>query len=63
MKVPGDDWLFKTNSFQIGDFIFMLNTDWMAKKQLNVNSINHFYKQWTKNILKEIRILLFNSII
>ena len=36
--------------------IFMLNTDWMAKKQLNVNSINHFYKQQKKH-LKEIRIL------
>ena len=23
----------------------MLNTDWMAKKQLNVNLINYFYKQ------------------
>ena len=40
-----NDWLVKTNSFLFGDFIFMLDTDWMAKKQLNVNSINHFYKQ------------------
>ena len=47
---PEDDWLVKTNSFLIGDFIFMLNTDWMAKRQLNVNSIN-------QNILKEIRVL------
>ena len=31
--------------------MFMPNTDWMAKKQLNINSINHFYKA---NILKEI---------
>ena len=27
----------------------MLNTDWMAKKQLNVNSINHFYKHLKRN--------------
>ena len=42
--MPEDDWLFKTNSFLIGDFIFMLSTDWMAKKQLNVSSIDHFCK-------------------
>ena len=41
IKLPEDDWLVKNNSFQIGDFIFMLNTDWMAKKQLNVYLINH----------------------
>ena len=34
----------------------MPNTDWIAKKQLNVNLINHLYKQ-RQNILKEIRIL------
>ena len=45
MKLPEDDWLVKHNSFLIGGFIFMLNTDWMAKKQLYVNSISHFYKQ------------------
>ena len=45
-------WLVKKNSFLTGDFIFMLNTDWMAKKQLNVNLINHFYKQ-QKNIQKK----------
>ena len=36
--------LVKTNSSLIGDLIFMLNTDWMTKKQLNIDSINHFYK-------------------
>ena len=45
MKLPEDDWLVKTNSFLIGGFMFMLDTDWIAKKQLNLNSINHFYKQ------------------
>ena len=33
----------------IGDFVFMLNTDWMAKKQLNVNSINRFYNYLKRN--------------
>ena len=42
----------KTNSFLNGDFIFILNTDWMAKRQLNINSINHFYKQQTKHLKK-----------
>ena len=50
IKIPEDDWLVKTNSLVIGDFIFMLNTDWMTKRQLNVNSINHFYKQQTKHL-------------
>ena len=45
MKLPVDDWLVKINSFLIGDFIFILNVDWMAKKQLNVNSINHLNKK------------------
>ena len=45
MKLPEHDWLVKTNSFLIGDFIFMLNADWMAKKQLDVNPFNHFYKK------------------
>ena len=40
-------------SFLIGDFIFMLNTDWMAKKQLNVNSINIFYKQEKKHLKRD----------
>ena len=44
-KLPEDDWLVKTNNFLIGDFIFMANTDWMAKKQLDVNFINHLHKQ------------------
>ena len=44
IKLPEDDWSVKTNGFLIGDFKFILNTDWMTKKQLNVNSINHFYK-------------------
>ena len=34
MKLPEDNWLVKTNSFLIGEFIFVLNADWMAKKQL-----------------------------
>ena len=34
----------------------MVYTDWMAKKQLDINSINHLYKQY-KDYLKEIRIL------
>ena len=34
----------------------MLDTDWMAKKQLNVNSINLSINS-RQNILKEIRIL------
>ena len=33
--LPEDNLLVKTNSSLIRDFIFMLNTDWMAKKQLN----------------------------
>ena len=36
MKLPEDDWLVKTNSFLIGDLIFMLHTDRMAEKPLNV---------------------------
>ena len=28
----------------------MLNTDWLAKNQLNVNSINHFDKEQTKHL-------------
>ena len=47
--------LVKNNIFLIEVFIFMFNTDWMAKKQLNVNLINHFHKQQKKH-LKEIRI-------
>ena len=48
VKTPEDD-LVKFNSFPIGDFIFMLNTDWIAKKQLNVNSVNKFYKHLKRN--------------
>ena len=46
MKLPANnDWLVKAKSFLIGEFIFMLiYSDWMAKKQLDVNSVNHFYK-------------------
>ena len=40
-----DSWLVKTKSFLIGDFTFMTNTDWMTKKQLDANLINHLYKQ------------------
>ena len=50
MKLPEDYWLVKTNSFLIGDFIFILNVDWMAKKQLNVNSINHLNKKQKKHL-------------
>ena len=51
MKLPANnDWLVKAKSFLIGEFIFMLiYSDWMAKKQLDVNSINHFYKIKTKH--------------
>ena len=44
-KSKEDDWLFKANSFLIGDFIFVANTDSMTKKQLDVDLINHLYKQ------------------
>ena len=46
MKLPANnDWLVKAKSFLIGEFIFtLIYSDWMAKKQLDVNSINHFYK-------------------
>ena len=30
----------------------MLNTDWMAKKQLGINSINHFYNSRQKMLKK-----------
>ena len=30
-----NDWLIETNSFLIGELIFILNTDWMAKNQLD----------------------------
>ena len=40
------------NSFLTGDFIFMANTDWMTKKQLDVNLINHLYKQYKKHFQK-----------
>ena len=45
MKLPEDNWLVEANRFLIGHFIFMLNVDWMAKKQLYVSSINHFFKK------------------
>ena len=41
---PEDDWLVKTNRFLIGGFVFMLDIDWIAKKQLNVNSMNVILK-------------------
>ena len=50
MKLPEDNWLVKTNRFLIGDFIFMLNVDWMAKKQLDISSINHFFKKQKKHL-------------
>ena len=51
MKLPANnDWLVKAKSFLIGEFIFMLiYSDWMAKNELDVNSINHFYKIQTKH--------------
>ena len=42
-------WLVKSNSFLIGVFIFMLNTDWNAKNHFNVNSISDFYKHLKRN--------------
>ena len=63
---PGWDfsgWELSGGNHPGGNFsIFMLNPDWMANKQLNVNLINPFYKQQKKH-LKEIRILEFNFII
>ena len=35
----------------------MFNTDWLTKKKFDSNSVNHFYKQYTKD-LKEIRIVV-----
>ena len=49
MKLPEDDWLVKHNSFLTGGFIFMLNTDWMAKKQLYVNSISHLIQSISRS--------------
>ena len=31
----------------------MANTDWMTKKQLGVNLINHLYRQWKKTFKKK----------
>ena len=44
----------KSNSFLIGEFIFILNSDWMGKKQLDVNQ--SFLKTVDNKRLKEIRI-------
>ena len=52
MKIPEDDWFVKTNSFLIGDLIFMASTDWMTKKQLDVNLINRLCKQQKKTFKK-----------
>ena len=46
-----DDWLIKTNSILIGEFILILNTDWMGKINWMFVSINHFYKQYTKSFV------------
>ena len=35
MKSSEYDWLIETNSFLIGDLILILDTDWMAYKQLD----------------------------
>ena len=51
MKLPEDNWLVKTISFLIGEFIFVLNADWMTKKQLgNQMSIQSIIKS-RKNII------------
>ena len=46
-----DDWLIKTNSILIGEFILILNTDWMGKMNWMLVSINHFYKQHTRSFV------------
>ena len=48
IKLPEDDWLVETSSFSIGDFIFMLNTDWIVKKQMSIPSF--IYINSRKNI-------------
>ena len=50
------DPLAKTDSSLLGDFIFMLNPDWIAKKQLDVNWIQSIIYINSRH-LKEIRIL------
>ena len=40
--------LIETNSFLIGGFIFMLNADWMGRKNIKNVKVNHqsnIYKQ------------------
>ena len=51
IKLSQNDWLIKTNSSPIGEFIFILNTDWRGNNWI---LIHHFYK--TK-LLKELKIL------
>ena len=46
----------KSNSFLIGEFIFILSSDWMGRKQLDVNQ--SFLKTVNNKRLKEIRILV-----
>ena len=46
IKYPENDWLNKTDSYLIGELIFILSTDWMAKEQLNFQSnINAYCQQ------------------
>ena len=34
-----NDWLIKTNGFLIGEFIFVLNTDWRRNKWMLITSL------------------------
>ena len=37
--------LIETNSFPIGEFIFILNNDWMGRNNKMSKLINYLYKQ------------------
>ena len=41
IKLSQNDWLIKTNSSPIGEFILILNTDWQRN---NWMLVKHFYK-------------------
>lgn len=38
------DCLIETNSFLIGEFMFILNADWMGRNNLMSMLISHIYK-------------------
>ena len=42
MKLSEFDWLIEANSFLTGDFILIVNTDWMVNKQWDVNANQSF---------------------